>query len=289
VSFEEIERRFTAWAETRPDIRAACVLGSRARKDRPADEWSDLDILVLADDPDRLLQSTDWIGEMGDVVLTFLEPTPAGDGLERRVLYEGGRDVDYSIFPASGLEALSEIQLDEVSEIVGRGMRILLDREGALARLADTARGRRRKRGPPSQEEFVQVVNDFWYHAVWAAKKLRRGEILMAKGVTDAYLKRLLVRMLALHAQAADPETDTWHDGRFFEQWTDPRALEELRHAYARYDAEDVARALPATMRLFRWVAQETADRLGLTYPAPIDQRTAALVERYLAQREGPP
>jgi aminoglycoside 6-adenylyltransferase len=288
VSFEEIERRFTAWAEARPDIRAACVLGSRARSDRPADEWSDLDVVVFADDADLLLRSTDWIREMGEPVITFVEPTAAGDGLERRVLYEGGLDVDYSIFPTERLEALGGDELAEVEDIVARGMRILLDRDGGLARLARLTPARPEP-AAPSQEQFDEQVNDFWYHAVWAAKKLRRGEILMAKGVTDGYMKRLLVRMVAHHAQAADLETDTWHDGRFFEQWADPRALEQLRHAYSSYDREDVARALPATMDLFRWVAREVAQRLGLSYPAAADEYATSLVTSYVRKREGPP
>ena len=37
-SMEQIEQRFAAWAQTQPDIRAAMVVGSRARTDHPADE-----------------------------------------------------------------------------------------------------------------------------------------------------------------------------------------------------------------------------------------------------------
>jgi len=58
-SMEQIEQRFTAWAQTQPDIRAAMVVGSRARTDHPADEWSDLDILVITTRPERLLGSVD--------------------------------------------------------------------------------------------------------------------------------------------------------------------------------------------------------------------------------------
>ncbi len=35
---KQLEERFVAWANTRPDIRAAIVIGSRARVERPADE-----------------------------------------------------------------------------------------------------------------------------------------------------------------------------------------------------------------------------------------------------------
>lgn len=40
-----MERKFISWAQTVEDIKAAFIVGSRARKDHPADEWSDMDIL----------------------------------------------------------------------------------------------------------------------------------------------------------------------------------------------------------------------------------------------------
>ena len=35
---------FTTWAAYEDNVRTAVIIGSRARSDHPADEWSDLDI-----------------------------------------------------------------------------------------------------------------------------------------------------------------------------------------------------------------------------------------------------
>jgi len=114
------------------------------------------------------------------------------------------------------------------------------------------------------------VVNDFWFHAVWTAKKLRRGELWTAKRCCDDYLKReLLLRVLEWQAQAAqEGAVDTWFNGRFMEQWASPAALEKLRIAFAYYEEEDVWRALRVSMDLFDEVARETAKRWGFGYPA---------------------
>ncbi len=42
------------------------VIGSRARKETPADEWSDLDIVFAADDPALYIDYSEWLGEIGD-------------------------------------------------------------------------------------------------------------------------------------------------------------------------------------------------------------------------------
>jgi aminoglycoside 6-adenylyltransferase len=94
----EIERRFTAWAKSEADLRGAVVIGSRARQDHPADQWSDLDSLVDTRDTDRLRDRWEWVAEFGRVTLTIVEQTPDGRSWERRGLYAGGRGDDGSRF-----------------------------------------------------------------------------------------------------------------------------------------------------------------------------------------------
>ena len=82
---------------------------------------------------------------------------------------------------------------------------------------------------PSSEAEYLNIVNDFWFHTVWTAKHLRRGELWWAKSCCDGYLKNLLLRMLEFHARATKgPDFDTWMSGRFLETWADPRAVAAL-------------------------------------------------------------
>ncbi|HLE29737.1 MAG TPA: aminoglycoside 6-adenylyltransferase [Anaerolineales bacterium] len=52
---------------------------------------------------------------------------------------------------------------------------------------------------------------------------------------------------------------------------------------FAHYDRKDIARALWATMALFRWTAMETVQRWQYAYPASSDQAVTNLVEQLLA------
>ena len=45
---DELLARIVAWAEAQPDVRGAILVGSYARSERPADESSDLDLVVVA-------------------------------------------------------------------------------------------------------------------------------------------------------------------------------------------------------------------------------------------------
>ena len=269
-----IVERFVEWAQEREDVRAALLVGSRARMETPADEFSDFDIVVLAREPDPLLDDASWVAELGDPAITFVEPTPIGGLRERRVLYRDGIDVDFAVAPTGHVEEL----LDRgASTVVARGVRVLVDKDGLVAPLLDLPR---RVSPSPTAEDLREAISDFWYHAVWIARKLRRGELFVAKCGCDGYLKALVLRMLEWHASGRD----TWHGGRFLEQWADPRALAALRHSYAYYEPEDVARALGETMDLFAWLARETCERFAVAYPDDEESFARELVRTVLSR-----
>ena len=100
--------------------------------------------------------------------------------------------------------------------------------------------------------------------------------------------KESLRTMLEWHAGVRSGwQADTWHNGWFIDQWADPRALVELNEIYGGYDAASSREALLASIRLFRWLAQEAATVLGYGYPLRSDRRCMILVQDALRLRLG--
>ena len=266
--FEELLERFVAWAHGQEKIRSAILVGSRARKEHPADASSDMDIIIFSTDPQSYLSSTDWLEQIDHFCLTFIEPTGNGRFMERRVLFAGGYDVDFPFLPTEILHQELQTGLSsELGSVLSRGARVVLDKDGLAERmLAELPQLPALQ--PPSQDEFLNLVNDFWYHAVWTAKKLARGELWTAKGCSDNYMKWRLMRMIEWSTRAKNGwEYDTWHDGRFLERWADPQVIAELPATYAAYELDDLWRGLIASMDLFQRLALETSQSLGYPYP----------------------
>lgn len=289
LAYENLLARFVAWAATQEDLRAAFIIGSRARGDHPADRWSDLDLITFVTDIQRYLTTDEWLHALSKPMLSFVESTADGRSQERRVLFGNGLDVDFALLPAAFLDSLGqgEIPPDLISHLQ-RGLRIVVDKDGLLAQM-------QRKvlelptpppPAPPTAEEFANLVNDFWYHTVWTAKHLRRGELWWAKSGCDGYLKQLLQRMMEWHARTTQgAEHDTWFRGRFLEEWVDPQARAALSHLFAHYDKDDIWRALSATMAIFRLLASECAQKLGYPYPSEGDTFASELVRQLDAER----
>lgn len=261
--YEKLIEQVTTWCENRQDIRAVMIVGSRARTERPADEWSDLDLVLFSTQPEEYLSSEDWVMEIGPYWMTFVEKTAIGGGKERRVLFEDALDVDFSIFPLQGFKQL--VENDETQTTLSRGIRVLVDKDGLFDNFPDfKEKPAVEENSLPSQEEWVDLIHDFWYHAVWGSKKLLRGEYWTAKVCIDYDLKQLLLKMIEWHAKAEHGKSyDTWHKGRFFDEWADPVIRDDLKNCYARYDHVEMQQALQQTIGLFRRVAKETAQPLN--------------------------
>lgn len=298
---KQLEERFVDWAEARSDVRAAIVVGSWARVDHPADEWADLDIGFTATDPQRYLSSTDWLENIANPWVTY----PDQAGVVHHVLFEGGLDAGFAVLPNNtvkqavrflpvlrrvpilwrllpkGLGERLKQDIASAADYYRRGARVILDKDGLAAKFLALFPASAQPHDPPGLTEFQNVVNEFWFQAVWTAKHLRRGELWWAKAESlDGRMKALLLRVMEWDAWATHGwDYDTWEGGRFLEEWADHRAVRQLRDAFAYYDENDLWRALLATMDLFRWLASETAERLGYAYPTTADERVTAWVK----------
>lgn len=287
--YRSLLQEFRTWATGESAVRAAIVVGSQARVTEPADEWSDLDVVIFHEHPEQLLGSTDWVERFGPVLLTVVEPTAVFESRERRVLYRDGRDVDFAVFPARALAGLA--QHPEGLAVLGRGYEVLADKDGQLPRRIPGAEAHVRDRRPPPEEpQFQSDVRDFWYHVLWTARKLRRGELWAAKFGCDGYLKRLLLRMVEWQVVVQSGRaTDVWHEGRFLDRWAPAEVRTRLPATFARYDRADLARGLRATAELYSEVAREVARRLSWEYPEAIEAGVLTLVRGTLPESGASP
>lgn len=255
--------RLQRWAEEEPNIRLALLVGSQARAETPADPFSDIDLALFVRDAPALLADERWIGRLGPYWTSHVEATPVGSVHERRVLFSDGQDVDVAVFPHDELTALFHDAA--AMTVLRRGFRTLVDKDAAMQVVPTAAP----PPGLPSAAEYANLVNDFWFHLVWAAKKNRRGEWMVAADAVNGYLHALLIRTVRWHALIRGPPgQDLWHGARYFERWADPRVRRGLPPTVAGYDPTSIARSLQANRTLFGWLADELG--AGLSFPNPV-------------------
>ncbi len=275
---KDFESAFTRWAASQADLRAACVVGSQARRDHPADEWSDLDLILLVTDVEKRFQDTGWLSEIAPLWLSRPGRTVAGEP-EQLALFEGALQVDFVFHPISVAPALKAmIESGNIDNTLRRGAHILFDKDSLFPPLPEPTP--LPAANPPGPDEFRQELEAFWFSAVHCAKQLRRGELWLFEDRSGGMLWPLL-RMVEWQARLAHGwDYDTWHGGKFLAEWADAPVYTALRRVFARLDAQDGWAALHARLDLFHNLARQIAVGLGYNYPEALEK---AIVKSILA------
>lgn len=261
--YKTLEERIFQWGKRVEEVSAIYILGSRAREDKPFDEFSDLDVVVYLSNPDYYFQNDDWLMNIGEVWTSFLFRTAGGDP-EKLVLLDKGAQVDFLFQPTSDFRQL--IKDGRIPLGFQRGAKILLDKTGDGQKLLPKALAAP-EGVPVSYDAFNHAVSMFCFATLYVAKQILRNEIWVVKE-RDRDCKGLLLQMMEWHAKALNGNTyDTWHAGKFIHDWAEKEVVEDLKQAFGGYDQLSNWHALIASFNLFRRLSGEVASKYNYSYP----------------------
>ena len=265
--YENLEKNFVSWAQSKEDIRAAFMVGSHARSDHPADEWSDMDIILYTSKPDSYLSDAKWVEDFGKVWTLVVSRTSGGEP-ECLTLFEGGWQVDFVFHTIDDLKQIVEKRV--VPDNFNRGVKVLVDKDNIADKI--TPKCFKAPQGTVlSEEAFVQTANMFWFLALYIAKQIMRNDLWMVK-VRDTNMKEFLLQMIEWHEKVVNGSAyDTWHAGRFICEWASPETRKELQSAFGHFDRTDSWRALADTIALFERLSHDIAQRKGFAYPYALE------------------
>ena len=268
--YDLIEQRIAGWAGGREDVQAVIVVGSRARADRPADRWSDLDLIVFVADVDLYRRPGDWQPALQaafplPVWLSAFDITGRGDP-EWEFVLEGGVKVDL-VFTLNRSPRGKEATLAEMVEsfpyryVLEAGMRALVEKtSGPPVQL-----GRPPVQMLPSAAEYKALIDNTLLNVVRAVKLTRRGELWRAVQVINTALQGQVLTLLVWHTAARSfPGGVPYYRGRFLEEWADPRMLALAADTLAGYSNESVRRAVEGVFRFLTAVTAEISQAAGL-------------------------
>jgi len=120
------------WAASQPDIEAVALVGSYARN--AATDSSDIDLVILARDPERYLRDLDWTRNFGEVARQQIEAYGVLTSI--RVWYVDGSEIEYGITN----QHWADMPLDQgTRRVISDGMRVLFERRPLLSGLQSSS------------------------------------------------------------------------------------------------------------------------------------------------------
>jgi aminoglycoside 6-adenylyltransferase len=162
------------WSQREKAIQGAIILGSQVRQEFEGDEWSDLDVLLLVDNPDVFMQTDTWLARFGEVVCVTVEETILGwvqlTWSIKRVLLADHRAIDFSILPYDRVDDVLSIN----AEIHVHGYQVIYDAfpDVITSKIkASLATVKEASLKLPTEAEVRRAVDDMLFHLIWACKK----------------------------------------------------------------------------------------------------------------------
>lgn len=122
---KDLTEPFIRWAAAQPDIQAAALVGSYAHS--TANETSDIDMMLLVDDPTRYTANTDWLKQFGVIEKQVIEDYGMVTSL--RVWYRSSYEVEFGITTPNWGQSLED---EETQHVINDGMIVLFDRLNLL-------------------------------------------------------------------------------------------------------------------------------------------------------------
>jgi aminoglycoside 6-adenylyltransferase len=266
------------WCAGRPEVSAAILTGSRARRGAELDELSDWDVVLVLSEPDAL-QDEQWFTEFGDVLVSL--PTvraELGQVLRTRLVqYADGTRIDFSLFTADMLRVIA--YLPELPPWIDAGYQVLYDPGNVTGSMVPPF-GRGYAGRPPEREQVQADIEEFWWEALVVSKELVRGEPLAAGYCAEAVMRhRLLRRMLEWKAGVVTGWSMPGGPyGRGVADLLPADLVERAQLPVASWEGEDGWSGLDHMATLFAEVARSVCENIGAVYPDDVERRVRAMI-----------
>ena len=256
-------------------IRAVTMNGSRTNPNAPRDLFQDYDIVYFIhnDDWDSFIEQADtYPDRFGERIIMQL-PDRMDETKEHRfaflMQFADGNRIDLSILP---IEQRNRYLQEDTLTV------LLLDKDGLFPSLPPASDTIHRAK-KPTEKQYHDCCNEFWWVAPYAAKGLWRDELLYAIEHISHYLHQQLIEMLGFEmAVRYQEQISIGKCGKYLKNFLDAQRYQKLLSLSQLSTAADCWAALFHMGEMFRESASYVAEHMGYSYPLEDDRRVTAFL-----------
>jgi aminoglycoside 6-adenylyltransferase len=262
---KEMFRLILETAERDERIRAVILNGSRANPNAQKDNFQDYDVVYFVDRIETFTADHGWIDRFGERVILQLPDLmrlPSYAENDKSVfaylmLFTDRNRIDLTLFPVEKIE--TEFAADSLSVL-------LLDKDDLFPALPPPDESDYLIR-PPSEQEFLDVCNEFWWVMPYVAKGLARAQIAYAKDIFETIVRKMFMKIVEWRiGTETDFSVNFGASGKHLKQLVEPELYEMILLTYPDAGIGNIWDAVFLTADLFDESARIVAGRLEFAY-----------------------
>ncbi|MBJ8022436.1 aminoglycoside 6-adenylyltransferase [Bacillus cereus] len=252
-------------------IRAVIMNGSRVNPNVKRDCFQDYDIMYVVNDIQSFTSNHNWVHRFGEIMIvqmpeemSLVQPDEDGKFPYLMQFMDGNR-IDLTLVP-----------VELIKKFVGQDSlsKLLLDKDNCLEEFPP-ASDKDYLVKKPTEKEFLDCCNEFWWCSTNIAKGLWREELSYAKGMLEGPVRDMFIVMLEWYiGMKTDFTVNTGKFGKHFEQYIEEDMWEQFKRTFSNAEYENMWESFFVMGDLFREVANEIANTYEYQYPQDDDKVT---------------
>ncbi len=261
-SEEEIKKLIIDYAKSDERIRAVLLNGSRANDKVMADQYQDFDIVYIVKELRSSINDTGWMDVFGERIIMQLPDEMVidehnEDSYSYLILFKDGNRIDFTLYP------VEKVQKNYWPDSLTIG---LLDKDDLFNNLP-TPTDKDYWIKTPTEKEFLDTCNEFWWVCTYVAKGLLRDQVPYAKQMLETTVRPMFMKVIEWYIGfKTNFSVSFGSGGKFMSQYLTARQYKSVLATYSDHHIESNWKSLLLTAELFSEFAIKVAGYFNFQY-----------------------
>ena len=262
---DEIKKIILDKAITDNRIRAVLLNGSRANHKRSPDGLQDFDIVYIVHKFDSFLADHNWTSVFGEKLIWQLPDEmkffdgggKLSESFHYLMLFKDGHRIDLTLFPREKFE--TDFTPDSLTVV-------WLDKDNLFENIEPpTDKDYRIRR--PTEKEFMDACNEFWWVSTYIGKGLMRREIPYANAVMEGRVRKMFLKVTEWYiGTKTDFSVSSGLYGKNIGQFLSDDEYAMWLRTYPDSKSKNIWNALFLMTGIFKTFALDIAEKLHFGY-----------------------
>ena len=251
-------------AEIDSRIRAVILNGSRTNKNIIKDDFQDYDIIYLVKELKTFKSDPNWIDKFGNRIIFQKPNTMNLNGSDSELIID---EIAYlMLFEDYNRIDLTLIETVNKNKCKNSLNKIILDKDNMFDQFYEPTDSDYWIK-KPSQKEYEDCCNEFWWVSTYVVKGLAREELIYAKDMLENPIRKMFLKMIGWNIGVVyDFKINLGKSHKFLNRYVDSELWIEILKTYPSLNKENIWNSLLKMTELFNKSSIELSNKLDLIY-----------------------
>jgi aminoglycoside 6-adenylyltransferase len=261
----EIKNLILDFAKQDNRVRAVLLNGSRANLNIKPDRFQDFDIVFIVDNLESFTADHSWTNAFGEKILFQLpDEMTFGDkniyqekiSFAYLMLFDDKNRIDLTLFLKQKI--IPDFKPDSQTNL-------WLDKDNLFTKLPPS-NDKDYHVKKPTEKEFLDTCNEFWWVSTYVIKGLLRNEITYAKHTLETIVRPMFMKVIEWKAGIENEfGVSVGKAGKFLKTYLSNDFYEKVLLTYSACELEDNWKSLLLMTEIFQQTSNFVADKLGFS------------------------